>query len=232
MNVSQTGIKLIQSYEGCRLKAYKPVPTEKYWTIGWGHFGPDIREGQAITQAKADEMLVNDLQKYVNGVNALKLPVNQNQFDALVSFAYNCGIQALASSTLCQLLSKKDYAGAAREFLKWVHSGKTVLPGLVKRRTEEMNLFLKPVPVMKKEDIDMLEKAIVINGFADFATAEPLANRLQAPIYTRAALGNRKVSKELYVVGGNADGLQADKIIPLTGADRYDVAASVKKFLG
>jgi hypothetical protein len=87
-------------------------------------------------------------------------------------------------------------------------------------------------PVVKQEEPDMLEKAIVVNGFADFGTAEPLANRLQAPIYTRAALGNRKVSKELYVVGGTVDGLQADKIIPLTGADRYDVAASVKKFLG
>jgi hypothetical protein len=79
---------------------------------------------------------------------------------------------------------------------------------------------------------DMLEKAIVVNGFADFGTAEPLANRLQAPIYTRASLGNRKVSKELYVVGGTTDGLQADKIVPLTGADRYEVAAAVKKFLG
>lgn len=84
----------------------------------------------------------------------------------------------------------------------------------------------------KKEVEDMLEKAIVINAFADFGIAEPLAARLEAPIYTRAALGNKKVSKELYVVGGTTDGLQADKIISLTGSDRYEVAAAVKRFLG
>lgn len=93
----------------------------------------------------------------------------------------------------------------------------------------------KPQPVAQptfKEEDDMLETAIVINGFADFGTAEPLAAKLKAPIYTRAALPAGKIANELYVVGGNADGLQADKVIPLTGADRYEVAAAVKKFLG
>lgn len=83
-----------------------------------------------------------------------------------------------------------------------------------------------------KEEIDMLEKAIVINAFPDFPNAEVLAARLKAPIYTRAALPAGKIAKELYVVGGSVTGLQADKIISLTGADRYEVAASVKKFLG
>lgn len=84
----------------------------------------------------------------------------------------------------------------------------------------------------KKEEEDMLEKVIVIGGFPDFAFAEPLAARLKAPIYTRNALPKGKLAKEVYVVGGSAEGLQADKVINLSGADRYAVAAAVKKFLG
>jgi N-acetylmuramoyl-L-alanine amidase len=90
----------------------------------------------------------------------------------------------------------------------------------------------KKVMEVKKEETDMLEKAIVINGFPDMAFAEVLAARLKAPIYTRSALPGGKVAKELYVVGGSVAGLQADKIISLTGSDRFAVAAAVKKFLG
>jgi len=77
----------------------------------------------------------------------------------------------------------------------------------------------------------LLDKAIVIGRFPDFASAEMLAASLKAPIYTRAALPSGKVAKELYVVGGSASGLQADKIISLTGKDRFEVAAAVAEFL-
>lgn len=83
----------------------------------------------------------------------------------------------------------------------------------------------------EKEEEEMLEKAIVINAFPDFPNAEILAARLKAPIYTRAALPAGKIAKELYVVGGSPQGLQADKVIPLTGKDRFEVAAAVKQFL-
>jgi N-acetylmuramoyl-L-alanine amidase CwlA len=95
----------------------------------------------------------------------------------------------------------------------------------------EYDSYFKKEPV-KKEETDMLEKAIVIGGFPDMSFAEVLAARLKAPIYTRAALPSSKVAKELYVVGGATTGLQADKVISLTGADRFAVAAAVKKFLG
>lgn len=84
----------------------------------------------------------------------------------------------------------------------------------------------------KKEEEDMLQKAIVINSFADFPNAEVLAARLKAPIYTRAALPSGKIANEIYVVGGATTGLQADKIVPLTGSDRFAVAAAVKNFIG
>lgn len=83
-----------------------------------------------------------------------------------------------------------------------------------------------------KEVDDLLEKAIVIGGFPDFAVAEVLAARLKAPVYTRNALPSGKVAKELYVVGGTTEGLQADKIISLSGKDRFEVASAVNKFLG
>lgn len=89
-----------------------------------------------------------------------------------------------------------------------------------------------PAKVVKKEESDMLEKAIVINSFPDMTFAEVLAAKLKAPIYTRAALPGGKVAKELYVVGGTTDGLQADKVISLSGSDRFAVAAAVKNFIG
>ncbi|TKH42069.1 hypothetical protein C1I60_22490 [Paenibacillus terrae] len=67
--ISEAGLHLIKNSEGCRLEAYKPVATETYWTIGWGHYGPDVKQGMTITQAKADVMLVEDLAKYEAYVN-------------------------------------------------------------------------------------------------------------------------------------------------------------------
>ncbi len=86
-------------------------------------------------------------------------------------------------------------------------------------------------PKKPKEEDDMLDKAILIGGFPDFAVAEVLAGRIKAPIYTREAYPGGKVTKELYVVGGSTAGLQADKVINLTGKDRFAVAAAVDKFL-
>lgn len=144
MEISQVGINLIKSFEGCRLTAYKPVPTEEHWTIGWGHYGPDIREHQKITQKQADDMLLKDLQKYVDAVNhQLKVKVNQYQFDALVSFCYNCGPGALKNLTT--KLNKHDFDGCVELMMQYVHSGKKVLQGLVRRREAEKALFLLDV---------------------------------------------------------------------------------------
>ena len=94
--VGDAGLALIKRFEGCRLKAYKPVPTEKYWTIGWGHYGSDVREGQTITQMEADAMLLSDCQRFADAVDdpaccPLTARLNANQRDALISFTYNCG---------------------------------------------------------------------------------------------------------------------------------------------
>jgi GH24 family phage-related lysozyme (muramidase) len=146
MNISQVGVNLIKSFEGLKLEAYKPVPTELYWTIGYGHYGSDVREHQKITSAQAESMLKEDLKVFSYSVSQnVKHAINQNQFDALVSFCYNVGKEALRTSTLLKKVNAGDFIGASNEFEKWIHSSGKVLTGLVIRRKAEKALFLKPV---------------------------------------------------------------------------------------
>lgn len=150
--LSKAGVQLIKSFEGCRLKAYKPVPTETYWTIGWGHYGCDVKEGMSITQAQADDMLVADLAKYEAYVNnpayvPVTAQLNQNQYDALVSFCYNCG-----NGSLQQLCKGRTIAQIAENITKYNKGGGNVLPGLVRRRMAELELYNKAVEAIKEDD--------------------------------------------------------------------------------
>ena len=136
MDISKAGLELIKRYEGLRLTAYKPVPTEKYWTIGYGHYGPDVTQGMTITQAQADAFLKQDCASAVRSVNALNLPLNQNQFDALVSFTYNCGAGNL--KTLCK---NRTIEEIGEKIILYDKAGGKVLKGLVRRRKEEQELY-------------------------------------------------------------------------------------------
>ena len=143
---SDAGKNLIKSFEGKRLSAYQD--SIGIWTIAFGTIkypnGIAVKKGDKCTDAQADQYFNNDLIKFENSVNTLvKVPLTQNQFDALVSFTYNLGGSALASSTLLKKLNAKDYKGAAAEFLKWNRAGGNVIAGLTKRRNVEMELFLK-----------------------------------------------------------------------------------------
>ena len=153
MKISENGLNLIKSFEGLRLKAYKVSESEKYYTIGYGHYGADVKPGMTITKKQADELLKKDVDKFVDGVNKLlKVNVNQNQFDALVSFAYNVGLGALKASTLLKLVNKGAFKEASKEFDLWVRSGGKVLAGLVRRREKEKELFLTPVENAENSD--------------------------------------------------------------------------------
>lgn len=165
MKISQNGINLVKQFEGCRLIAYKPVAAEKYWTIGYGHYGPDVQKGQKITQGKAEQLLKSDLVRYENNVmkfNA-KYHWNQNEFDALVSFAYNTG-------SINQLVKngKRSRAEIAEKILEYNKGADgEELGGLKKRRQAEQELFLRPVVAAKveQEDDEMVEKSkIIVNG--------------------------------------------------------------------
>ena len=142
MNISQNGINLIKNFEGCRLEAYQC--SAGVWTIGYGHTGSDVTKGRKITQDEAETLLKQDLTVHCNNVSSLvKVSLNQNQFDALVSFEFNVGYGNLSTSTLLKLLNKGDYAGAANQFERWIYAGGKVLEGLKKRRKAEKELFLK-----------------------------------------------------------------------------------------
>ena len=146
MSVSNKGVDLICEFEGEQLIAYDDGVG--VWTIGFGTIkypnGVRVKRGDKCTEAQAEQYLRNDLIKFENAVNRLvKVPLNQNQFDALISFTYNLGETNLNSSTLLKKLNTKDYAGAAKELLRWNRAGGRILNGLVKRRKIEMELFLK-----------------------------------------------------------------------------------------
>ena len=147
MKTSDRGVALIKAHEGLRLTAYTdPVGV---WTIGYGHTTaagpPKVERGMKITDAGADAILRQDLAKFEGYVSsAVKVPLNQNEFDALVSFTFNLGPGNLRSSTLLKKLNAGDRTGAADEFLKWTRAGGKVLPGLVKRREAERALFRAP----------------------------------------------------------------------------------------
>lgn len=143
MKTSSNGIRFIESKEGCKLVAYRDVVG--IWTIGVGHTGPDVTPGKRITQAEADAILAADLGKFERTINAeVKVPLTQNQFDALVSLAFNIGSGAFGKSTLLKKLNAKDYAGAATAFLSWNRAVGRVVAGLVARREAEMKLFERP----------------------------------------------------------------------------------------
>lgn len=144
MEYSKDGLKLTERFEGCRLEAYPdPGTGGDPWTIGYGHTGPDVFPTLVITQEYAEKLLLEDVQKAVDNVNAkLKIEVSQDEFDALVDFAFNCGCRNLDNSTLLKKVNEGDHEAAAEEFLKWDKAAGHVMAGLLKRRQAEAALFL------------------------------------------------------------------------------------------
>jgi lysozyme len=150
MKTSAAGIAIIKRWEGLRLRAY--LCDGKRWTIGWGTTvypnGRRVRPGDVCTAQQAEEYLANyvaALEKRVFGM--IRVPITQNQFDALVSFAYNVGDgkDGLLTSTLLRLLNAGDYAGAAGQFKRWNIANGKENDGLINRRASERDLFLSPV---------------------------------------------------------------------------------------
>lgn len=151
MKLGAKGLALIKTFEGLRLTAY--LCAGGVWTLGYGHTR-GVRPNDICTQEDADAWLKADVSEAEWGVNSLvKVPINQNQFDALVSFTFNLGsdidvdniAEGLGDSTLLRKLNETDYVGAALEFKKWHKAGGKVLSGLVKRRAAEQTLFSLPV---------------------------------------------------------------------------------------
>lgn len=143
MQTSAKGRELIERFEGLRLQSYQDQ--RGIWTVGFGHTGPDVYENVAITQEDADNFLAIDLHHAEQTVYTnVYVPINQNQFDALVSLIYNIGAGAFKGSTVLKKLVAGDIDGAGEAFLMWDKTGSKVNQGLLNRRTAERELFLTP----------------------------------------------------------------------------------------
>lgn len=145
MKTSQNGIELIKSFEGCVLTGYPDVGGVP--TVGYGSTGPDVYIGMKVTQAEAEQRLAKELEHFENGVsNLVKVAINQNEFDALVSFSFNVGLGAFQRSTLLRLLNdgtERDIVSS--EFLRWNKVDGKPVEGLTRRRKAEQALFLTKV---------------------------------------------------------------------------------------
>ena len=139
MNISQEGLSLIKKFEGCELEAYKCAAG--VWTIGYGSTD-GVNEGMEISQERAEMLLLEDVAVFEESVNKLvEVPLEQNQFDALVSWTFNLGSTNLKNSTLLKVLNDKDYEGVPAQIKRWNKAGGKVLQGLIRRREAEALLF-------------------------------------------------------------------------------------------
>lgn len=143
MKLNNEGIELIKSFEKCVLTVYRDAVG--FNTVGWGH-RTILPVGDKIDQKKADSLLAEDLEIACNGVKScVKVLLNDNQFSALVSFAFNLGVSRLKGSTLLRLLNSGKTDESSKEFPKWCKAGGVTLRGLLYRRVAEQELFKKPV---------------------------------------------------------------------------------------
>lgn len=143
MRISNDGIALIKQYEGCKLTAYKPVATEKYFTIGIGHYGADVKQGMTITERKAEELFCKDIAPIEQALNSLNINFKQQQFDALVSWIFNLGIGNFNSSTMKKyIIARKSDIEITDQLVQWHKSNGKPLLGLMRRRCDEANMWL------------------------------------------------------------------------------------------
>lgn len=201
MELSNNGLNLIKSFEGCKLYAYDDLTGKKVeacgalkgtLTIGYGHTGIDVKKGMTITQSQADTLLRKDLSNFCKAVNKYvdKYRLNQNQFDALVSFSFNCGTGALA-----KVMSSGNITGTMSQY---VHSKGILLKGLQRRREAEVNLYNKPVPAACYKKCSSKHSSIVdalkeVGVSSAFSNRKKIAEKNGIKNYSGTASQNTKI---------------------------------------
>ena len=140
LTYSTRGLALTEQFEGCCLTAYQDQVG--VWTIGYGHTGPDVKPGMAITSEQAQALLAQDVKSAAACVNnVVSVQLTQEEFDALVDFVFNLGGRAFSGSTMLRDLNARDFTGAAAQFELWDRAGGAVVAGLLRRRQAEAELF-------------------------------------------------------------------------------------------
>lgn len=220
MKTSARGIKLITDFEGFRANAYLDVAG--VWTLGYG-FTKGVQKGDKITRSQADARLREELSEYERGVlRACRVQPNQNQFDALVCFAFNVGVAGMSRSSVIKAHNREDYQAAARAFGLWNKAGGKVWHGLTRRRAAESALYLEPMhdevsepmegpvdemPQRVDEERPMTASTInragvVAGGTAAVATVAETARTVADVKYSVASLGDWLVPILLLAVVG------------------------------
>jgi lysozyme len=139
MKISQEGLSLIKKFEGCELEAYRCAAN--VLTIGYGST-KDVKEGDSITQEEADALLLHEMNEYEGYVkDSVTVDLDQNQFDALVSWVFNLGPSNLKASTMLKVLNNKEFEEVPSQIKRWNKAGGKVLQGLIRRREAEALLF-------------------------------------------------------------------------------------------
>lgn len=137
---SDAGLDLTKRYEGLRLSAYQDPGG--VWTIGYGHTGKDVHAGRETTPLEAEALLRADLRLAIECINnAVTVPIQQNQFDALVDFCFNAGRGNFLRSTLLEKVNAKDFEGASQQFGLWINVNGKLNRGLARRRAAELAMF-------------------------------------------------------------------------------------------
>jgi lysozyme len=146
MELNDAGLNLIKSFEALRLTAYPdPGTGAEPWTIGYGHTD-SVSQGDTCTIDQANQYLQDDLNQFIQGVTSLlTLELNDNQFSALVSFAFNCGLSNLKHSTLLREINANNFDNVMTNFQMWDKAAGSIMAGLLKRRTAEANLFMTEI---------------------------------------------------------------------------------------
>ena len=209
MTTSSKGVSLIKQFEGCRLKAYKcPAGV---WTIGYGHTAV-VKEGDTITQDTADAYLRNDLAKYEKAVVNYDsiYHFNQNQFDALVSFTYNCGVGNLKNLTQS---GKRTLLQISAKLPLYNKAGGVVLYGLQRRRSAERELFDTPIKFVK--DSKYYPQYTGDSPRVDEVLSEIGANSDYDMIQTKAYVRRKPIATANGIKNYSGTAAQNNKIIKL-----------------
>lgn len=146
MKPSEKAFEIIKQWEGLRCRAYKALTTEKYYTIGYGHCGPDVTKNQYITVQTAEQLLKEDVAKYAGMLSELNETLEQHQYDALISLIYNIGwwnfYHSMTAMVVMKLNTTETPISVARRIVLWVRSSGEVVLGLQRRRVMEANYFM------------------------------------------------------------------------------------------
>lgn len=227
MQISENGLRMIEQFEGLRLTAYK-VGKEKFYTIGYGHTGSDVTAGMTITQEQAETYLKQDVKEAETAVNKYSCyGFNQNQFDALVSFAYNIG-------NIDQLTAKgtRSIEQISAKLPEYVYSSGVKMRGLVNRRAAEKTLFDTPVTVAAttgEKSIDMLAREVIAGQYGDGdARKNALGYRYSA---VRKRVNEYYAVASACVIGDYGNGNKRKEKVSAAGYDYATVQGIVNHML-